>query len=694
MARRGDELTDDANGPATRVHTETMWSVSGGSQNLAALLAWIAAALALAGSVAAALLTGLDQVPGVPWKQILLPLVFSVPGALIAAGRPRIAIGWLMLAVALLFVGAGLGQAWVGYADTEGTDRGVAWAIWFTDRFSAFLVPCGLLALLLLPDGRLPTRHWRPVVWAVGAVQVLALVIFVFAKGTASGPDSSFPDQFLDLANPVGVLPAVLAETIQGYDALLLQLPLLLCPVAFGLRLRGATSEERTRIVGVLLAATAFVLFVVLGHALWDEASDVFDIVGSAFFATVLTGAVLRRRLRGVDFAVHHGIVYAVLTALIAGLYVVASTLAGRLGHALPPFGAGVVAALLALALLPLRSRLQRVVDRMLYGDRRDPYDALSRLADKTHDQPTLDAVLTEFTASVARSLRVPWAMADVGGRTVTWGARPGGKQISAPLVSGGSRIGEVVVGADASRRLGPSDERLLTDLGRHGGMAIHAVMLADTVRASRQRLVESREEEKRRLGRDLHDELGPTIAGLTMQLGALRRLVETDPSTAVERLARLESISRDALEQVRRVARELRPPALDQLGLVEALRQTAESQGIVLQTPVDAVPRLPAGLEVAAYRIGAEAITNIARHTPSETAQLTVESSGDTIVFSIGDAGQGMDEAGPWGVGLLGMRERAEELGGSLTLTSQPGHGTLVTATLPIQTTETAVRP
>ena len=673
-----------------------MWSVSGGSQNLAALLAWIATAVALAGSVAAALLTGLDQVPGVPWKQILLPLMFSVPGALIAAGRPRIAVGWLMLAVALLFAGAGLGQAWVGYAAAEGTDRGVAWAVWFTDRFSAFLVPCGWLSLILLPDGRLPARRWRPLVWTVGAVQVVALVIFVFARGAAAGPDSSFPDHVLDLANPVGVLPSVLAESFQGYDALLLQLPLLLCPLAFVVRLRGAASEDRTRIVGVLLAATVFVLLTVLGHALWADASDVFDIVGSALFAAVLTGAVLRRRLRGIDFAVHHGIVYAVLTALIAGLYVAASTLAGRLGHDLPPFGAGVVAALLALALLPLRSRLQRVVDRMLYGDRRDPYSALSRLADKTHDQPSLDAVLTEFTASVARSLRVPWARAKVDGLTATWGTRPGGgKQISASLVSGGTRIGDVVVGADASRRLGPADERLLTDLGRHGGMAIHAVMLADAVRASRQRLVESREEEKRRLGRDLHDELGPTIAGLTMQLGALRRLVDTDPATAVARLARLESISRDALEQVRRVARELRPPALDQLGLVEALRQTAESQGIVLQTPTDALPKLPAALEVAAYRIGAEAITNIARHTPSETAELMVESTGDTFVFSVGDAGPGMVEAGPWGVGLLGMRERAEELGGSLTLTSQPGLGTTVTATLPIhRTRETAVRP
>lgn len=409
-----------APGPATGAHTEPMWSVSGRITSAAPLVAWLCAGAALAGSaVAVLLLADADQPHAVPWKQLVLPVVWAVPGALIAAGRPRSPIGWLMLAVAVFFVGAGLSQAWVAHALSGGTAHSTAWAVWFTDRFSAFLVPFVLLTLLLLPDGRLPSRSWRVPVGCVLGVQCAALVMFNLVRGPAAGPDSSFPARVLELANPVGILPPGVGDLISGYDALLLQVPMLLGPLGFLVKLRNAVGAERTRMVGVLLAATVFVLTVVLGHALWPAASDVLDIAGSLLFATVLTASVLGRRLDQIDYAVHHTFVYAVLTVLVAALYVAVATVSSRWGASLPPFGAGVVAALLALALLPLRARLQGAVGTLMYGDRADPYHALSRLAESTHDAPSPHNVLVALATSISRSLRVPWVSVRAGDHCV-----------------------------------------------------------------------------------------------------------------------------------------------------------------------------------------------------------------------------------------------------------------------------------
>ena len=437
----------------------------------------------------------------------------------------------------------------------------------------------------------------------------------------------------------------------------------------------------------MLLAATAFVLVVVLGHAVWPAASDVLDVAASLLLAVVLTASVLRHRLREIDYAVHHAFVFAVLTLLIASVYVAVTSLASRFGDRLPPFGAGVVAAMTALALLPLRSRLQALAGRMLYGDRGDPYAALSRLAETTHDAPTLESVLGSLAASVRSSLRAVWVSVEAGGQQVSLGNRRRQEAgWTVPLVSGDVEIGTVRVMAGSARRFTTDDRRLLADLGRHGGMAVHAVMLAEAVRASRQHLVEAREEERRRIGRDLHDELGPTIAGLAMQLGALGTLVDTDPAAATERLSRLADAAQQALDQVRRVARELRPPALEQVGVLESLRQLAGSLGLTLVVDGALPARPPAAVEVAAYRIAGEALTNIARHADVSTVDLRVAVTDGSLVLSVRDdgAGFGGDHVPGLGLGLAGMRERAEELGGSLSIASVRGSGTTVTVSLP----------
>ena len=268
-------------------------------------------------------------------------------------------------------------------------------------------------------------------------------------------------------------------------------------------------------------------------------------------------------------------------------------------------------------------------MDRLLYGDLRDPYRALQRLAEQTHTAPSVDAVLAGLAATVAASLRVPWSRVEAGGHVDSWGERSRGRRRhGSTSCRGPSRIGTITVAP--GRRLRSEERDLLADLGRHGGVAVQAALLTDALRAGRHRLVVAREEERQRLRRDLHDGVGPTLAGLTMQLGAVRPLVRSDPDAVADRLGRLQDAARGALDTVRRIAHGLRPPALDELGLIGALRQLAESLGLHARIPDEEPPRLPAAVEVAVYLIAAEALHNVARHAGSCAVEIALHADDD----------------------------------------------------------------
>ena len=639
-------------------------------------LAWSAAFAALTLSVAA-VAGGSD--PAAQWKLVVLPVFFALPGAMIAAGRPRVAIGWLLLAVAGLLAGAAFGAEWAT-ADRSGA----AWAVWWTDRFSAYAVPCVLLILLLLPDGRLPGRRWLPVAAAAVSAQVALVTAYAFADTRAAGKDTAFAAGVRDLSNPVGILPADFAEVAGSLEPWLLQAPLLLALVAIVVRLWRGDADERLRLGEVLLAAGLFVVLSVLGHTLWPAAADVLDVLGAALLGISITVAVLRRRLGGLDVVLHHSFVYAVLTALIALGYAGVVALLARAGVALPPFGQGVVTAGIALAMLPVRGRVQRAVTTVLYGDRGNPSAAVRRLDAQLMGTTTLAEALDGIALTTTAALRVPWAAVAVEGHRVEHGDRPTGAAVTVRRAEGSGHLLTMSVACPPGRRLTDDDEKLLADLARQGGRIVTALLLAEALLASRQQLVTAREEERARLRRDLHDELGPTLAGLVMQLAGLRQLLEESPDVAATRVPRLESAARAALEDIRRVSRELRPPSLDELGLEGALHDHAARLGLTSSSTATPLPDLPAAVEVAAYRIGAEALTNIARHAQTSRAELAVRVDGGQLSLTVTDDGVGWAGEGV-GVGVVAMRERAEELGGELDIESVSGAGTAVRVRLPL---------
>ncbi len=635
------------------------------------------------GAVVAAIFAATLLVSGgpVPWDAVVKGVALLPFCVLIAAGRPEIALGWLAFGVSGMFALQGL----CAEAIEHGPGTLTSWALMYLDRASALIVPVSWLALMLLPDGRLPSRRWRGVAVGVLVLQVALISGWCLLEGSAAAPDSTHR---VAGENPIGVLPETWTGPIDSAALPILVGPQLLLLLAIVVRVRRAVGEERRRLVSLLGAVVLFAFSQFLSEAAEGYsrvAADGLDVVGGIVLGAGLTAAVLRRRMHEVEVVIHHGLVYGVLTLTIAGVYVGLVAVFGALGQDLPPFGIGLVAGTVALALLPLRGVLQRVLGRALYGDVHDPRAAVRRLTETVTEATTLDAVIDGLARATRTSLRAAAVTVEVQGRVAQIGTPGTGEQIALPLRAGDERVGALEVVFPAARRVQRQERELLDELADHGGRAAHAVLMAEALLANRQLLVSAREEERSRLRRDLHDELGPTLAGLAMQLNGLQEVLASDPATAAERLGRLEAATRGALDDVRRLSRDLRPPSLDELGLVGALERVAQDAGLALTVEGDrrVGGAVTPAVEVAAYRIGAEALMNVVRHAGVGTASLRVARDDDALRLEVADEGTGTGGA-PAGVGTLAMRERAEELGGRLTTHDRPGGGTVVVAWLP----------
>jgi signal transduction histidine kinase len=408
--------------------------------------------------------------------------------------------------------------------------------------------------------------------------------------------------------------------------------------------------------------------------------------------------AILRHRLYDIDVIINRTLVYGALSAGVIGLYVL---LVGALGALFQSSG-NIFVALLATGLAaflvqPLRARLQRSVNRLMYGERDDPYAVLSRLSQQLKTTLAPTAVLPTIAEAIAQTLKLPYvALALTDGDRLEIAAaygRPAGDPVQLPLIYQAETVGQLLVAPRApGEAFAPAERRLLDDIALQAGVAVHAVRLTADLQRSRERLITAREEERRRLRRDLHDGLGPQLASLTLTLAAARELLRHDVDAADRLLQELAIHTQAALADIRRVVYDLRPPALDDLGLVLALReQAAHYRQAGLQITIDApdqLPPLPAAVEVAAYRIVQEALTNVVRHAQARTCTVCL-TLGDALIVAIRDDGVGLPEGSRAGVGLTSMRERTAELGGTCQIESLPGQGACIHARLPLPSVE-----
>jgi signal transduction histidine kinase len=413
--------------------------------------------------------------------------------------------------------------------------------------------------------------------------------------------------------------------------------------------------------------------------------------------------AVLRHRLFDIDVILSRTLVWLVMTATVTGTYVglvlgVGSLIDSRRSLLLSLLATGLV----AVGFQPLRQRVQRLTNRFLFGDRDDPYAVLARLGHHIEDSLSSADLLPAIVRTTAEMLRLPYAALFLdraeGPVLVAASGTASASLMRLPLIYQGQSVGTLEVAPRSPGEVfGQADRRLLEDLARQIGVAARTVSLATDLQHSRERIVTSREEERRRLRRDLHDGLGAQLAALIMQAGAARSLLRTDPGAADKELADLREELRAAVAEVRRLVLGLRPPALDELGLVGALRTRLarldrggiDSDSPSLQVEVEAeepLPLLSAAAEVAAFRIVEEAVTNVVKHAHANRVTVTLRVEGESLLVTVLDDGIGLTPSNDaTGLGLQSIRERATELGGTCLVSSgSDSRGTFVQVMLP----------
>jgi signal transduction histidine kinase len=636
---------------------------------------------------------------------IVLPFAF-VGGLLVSrgAGGP---MGGLLVIVATLV------------AVSEASSRYATWGLprdaplwregaWLADLL--WFVPLLLFVvflLLLFPTGQPPTPRWRWVGWLGGVG--LGTILVALGVGSWAGRGSTFGPE---PSEPLPLLAAVPA----GIGAVMCVIAAVSALAATTVRFHRSSGTERQQLrwfVASAVAAAGGLLLLLLVPWGWMAVTFTFPLVPGAIGV-----AVLRHRLYELPRLMAHAIALAVLVALVMVVHGIIVAVFGPSALAL-----FIVALTVVIAVGSRRiHRLLLAVARRLLPGHVDPYGAIVRLGWQLEAAGDPDEVLGETVLWLAAVLHVDGVLVELPDGTIvaSVGVVDPSDELRMPLIHGGMPAGIF----RAARR--PDDDpftrrdhRLLEGLAPHLAVAVSSLSLRREVERSHAELITAREEERRRIRRDLHDQLGPTLAAIALGLEALwETLPQQDPHRD-DLVGPLREAASSAVGDVRRIVDNLRPPALDELGLPAAIRQAAEqlverSGTTVSYTLPKAVPHLPAAVEVAVFRIAMEALANVARHAAATHCTVRVD-AGTTVELEVRDDGCGIADAGEallpprrpaaiWesgsgtlpavhspphasrhGAGLRTMHERATELGGTLDVTTGTPGGTRIVACIPV---------
>jgi two-component system, NarL family, sensor kinase len=452
-------------------------------------------------------------------------------------------------------------------------------------------------------------------------------------------------------------------------------------------RFESSDEDDRLAILWLSLAVVTAVL--VAGHALFLTTDVASGVIGALVFSTVgpaMAIGVRRPRVVDVRGLIVQVVVLLVVVIVYIAIFVEVVAVLDLLGQPDPSIGVlALVGALAATTFHPLRVMLRGAIDEVLFGDRPDPLDAAARVVDRIGDDPVL------ALRAIREALVLPYASLSSGGVELASSGAAVTHVRRLSLQLGDDEVGEIVVGLrPGDLSLSAGDERVLRIVAPLLAQTLRARSLAADLQTSRGQAIAAIEEERRRLRRDLHDGLGPTLSGIAFTADAARNTLRRRPESADELLRGLRAEAVTAVGEIRRLVYDMRPPALDELGLVPALRQRAASiltaDGRAMRVSVEApetLPDLPAAVETAAYRIATEALTNAARHSGADVADLLITVDAGRLSVAVRDEGRNGQPFTP-GVGLTSMRERAAEVGGTLTVSGGDG-GFAVHALLPL---------
>ena len=551
---------------------------------------------------------------------------------------------------------------------------------------------------LYFPSGKLLSTRWRALIVFFLGTQIWTVVTVIFrpwpwpAYGIAdtrslNGIPGSEP--FFDAIWNALTIPSAIAT--------------LLVPTNMFLRYRRSQGVERIQMKWPLAAILLYIflgiiLLIAPGLTTFDEqlGYPITWILAMLFPISIGVG-VLRYRLFDIDIVINRTLVYGSLTALIVAIYMFIVGGLGTLFQTQANALSGLAAAgIVAVLFQPMRVRLQRGVNRLLYGERDDPATVLTRLAQQTETAGTQANILPNLVQTIARTLKIPHVAIwlpngeDQFEPVAAWGESYSHVDMI-PLIYQNETIGQLVVAPRGPHEsFNRSEQQLLNTIAALTANTVRAVQLSDELRHSRQRIVTSREDERRRLRRDLHDGLGPQLASQMLGLEAVSQLIPVNPEKAQNLLNSLKVQAEAAIQDVRHLVYGLRPPALDDLGLVGAMRQSVSSYStnrlrFTLYVPEN-LPELPAAIETAVYRIVQEAMTNVVRHSGASQCIVRLYFEETSISVEVRDNGRGLPQKYRSGVGLQAMQERAAELNGQFSLESLAEGGTLVRVRLPLE--------
>jgi two-component system, NarL family, sensor kinase len=582
-------------------------------------------ALLLAGvAVVGAVLVGLDR--GTLWSSYLITntaigLSAAPCGLLIARAKPDNPIGWLFLimGIAPLLTAAtaplmiyGAAHDWPEFAL-----RLLVTINMFSWGWGVFC--CLPLILQLFPTGKPLSRRWAVVCWLTLGNAALGNM---FVGPTPEYGASSF-------------LVAPWWAVTEGIASVLTSLILLASVASLVVRFIRGTETVRQQVLWLLVAAIVVALIQAPVEGI-PTGREIVLLLSFPLIPAAVTIAVLRHGLYDVRIVLSRVVVYAVLTAGVIAIYI---GLVAVLDRVLRGAGAPVVAALaIALAFNPVRVRVQRLVDRAVYGARRDPVAAVSAVGQRLAGDD-----LGGVADTLRESLRLSYVAVERNdGSIVESGEQPATLQ-TWPLSYDAEPLGRLFVGPrHGERQLSRSDQKIV-------------------------------------------DSLGPLLTGAAFKADGIALAAQSRPERAESLAIDLADQLRQSVEGVRKLAYGLRPAALDELGLVGALREEGSRYGPVkvsIQAP-ESMSALPSSVEVAAYRIAAEALTNVVRHSDAKLASVRLTTDDGTLEMIITDDGS---STAPWspGLGLASIQTRASEVGGACEA-GPTAEGGRVVAVLPL---------
>jgi signal transduction histidine kinase len=619
---------------------------------------------------------------------------FTVTGAVLLWYRSENRIGWLLTGIGT-FQGAAATTEW--WRPEAGVGAALSSIVGTVGLVGIGLVP---FLVLLFPTGALPSRRWRHAARiaaaALGGLYVLDLV------RTDGGDGGAKPLAVAALDPLVGALwgPLTVIVVAFGFAAI---------GAAVG-RARRARGDEREQMRWFAASVALLPLFAVgngfaIGHG-WHGPFLIagFTLVPTAI-AVAIGVAVLRYRLYAIDVVINKALVYGLLAGAVTALY---AAIVGGIGSLVDRSGSADVvlsasaAGITALIFQPVRHRFQIAANRLVYGTRLSPYEAVEAFAHRVAAFSTFETVLPQIAEAAAISVgaersRVRLYFPHGGEERAVWTAE--GVNVDAhfdrllPVVDGGESIGEIAVAKRRGEAVTSNDDRVLAALAAEAALAMRGLRLTDELKQrlvdlqeSGRRLVEAQDDERRRMERDLHDGAQQQLIAMKIRIGLAKSYLEDDVEQVATLLDELGREVSETIETIRELARGLFPPVLAERGLVAAVQAHVAKHGMdatveVMGTPV----AIDAAAEANVYFIVREALQNASKYAPGAPVSIDFEYGDGRFGFAIRDGGPGFDTANAKrGSGSQNMRDRIAALGGSFDVVSSPGEGTEVRGSIP----------